>query len=69
MPTDSKRSRNYRKDDDGKAGSWKRRNDPIEFIRCPYCNNEQADMGRNVNCETCGEGPMPWHDDDGKVHL
>ena len=26
MPADSKRSRSYRKDNDGEAGTWKRRN-------------------------------------------
>jgi ribosomal protein S27E len=28
---------------------------PAEFVRCPSCGNEQADMGRNVMCEQCGE--------------
>jgi len=27
MPTESKRSRSYRTDDDGQSGTWKRRND------------------------------------------
>lgn len=31
----------------------------IEFVRCPACGNEQADMGHNVQCEECGFGPMP----------
>ena len=31
----------------------------IEFVRCPECRNEQADMGHNVRCEECGFGPMP----------
>lgn len=28
--------------------------DPIIFVRCIECGNEQADMGRNVCCEECG---------------
>jgi hypothetical protein len=31
----------------------------VEFVICDECGNEQADMGRNVSCEECGEGPMP----------
>ena len=31
-------------------------------VRCPHCGNEQADMGNNVACEECGEGPMPTRD-------
>lgn len=31
----------------------------IQFVRCPECDYEQADMGRNVRCEGCGFGPMP----------
>ena len=34
-------------------------NQPIKFVTCPECGNEQADMGRNVACEECGAGPMP----------
>lgn len=30
-----------------------------EFVECGNCGNEQADMGVNVQCEECGEGPMP----------
>lgn len=37
-----------------------RRKEPeIEFVECEHCGHEQADMGRNVACEECGEGPMP----------
>ena len=38
-----------------------------KFVICPECGNEQGDMGRNVSCEICGFGPMPYHDDDGEV--
>ena len=31
----------------------------VRFVECPECGNEQADMGRGVNCEECGYGPMP----------
>jgi len=31
----------------------------IKFVECPECGAEQADMGNNVSCESCGEGPMP----------
>jgi ribosomal protein S27E len=27
----------------------------IEFVECPECGYEQADMGANVACEECGE--------------
>lgn len=33
--------------------------DEIVFVVCPDCGNEQADMGRGVQCEECGYGPMP----------
>lgn len=33
--------------------------DEIVFVECPDCGNEQADMGRGVQCEECGYGPMP----------
>ncbi len=33
--------------------------DDIKFVKCIECGNEQADMGNNVACENCGEGPMP----------
>lgn len=33
--------------------------DSVQFVRCPECGNEQADMGRGVQCEECGFGPMP----------
>ncbi len=29
--------------------------DPIQFVTCEHCGNEQADMGKNVLCEQCGE--------------
>ena len=33
--------------------------DDLEFVECPECGNEQADMGNGVQCEECGFGPMP----------
>lgn len=39
-----------------------------QFVTCPECGNEQADMGRNVECEECGFGPMPYYDDNGILH-
>ncbi len=33
--------------------------DEIQFVECPECGTEQADMGRGVECEECGYGPMP----------
>ena len=33
--------------------------DPVQFVVCPECGFEQADMGRGVRCEECGYGPMP----------
>jgi hypothetical protein len=41
--------------------------DEPKFVICPNCQHEQGDMGRNVNCEECGEGPMPHHDKDGNL--
>ena len=29
------------------------------FVACPACGYEQEDMGRHVECEDCGAGPMP----------
>lgn len=29
----------------------------VIFVTC-HCGNEQGDMGKNVVCEECGEGPM-----------
>jgi hypothetical protein len=37
----------------------KTKEEPIKFVTCTECGNEQADMGRNVACEQCGYGPMP----------
>ncbi len=31
----------------------------IQFVECPECGAEQADMGHGVECEECGYGPMP----------
>ena len=43
MPADSKRSRSYRKSDDGRAGSWKRRNDPeAERVGAAVCVEGQT---------------------------
>lgn len=25
------------------------------WLTCPYCGNQQTDMGKNVACEECGE--------------
>ena len=33
--------------------------EPVEFVLCPMCGNEQSDMGNNVQCEECRYGPMP----------
>lgn len=37
--------------------------DPIQFVKCTACGNEQADMGKNMKCEVCGAAPMPWYED------
>lgn len=37
--------------------------DEITFVTCEYCGHEQADMGKNVTCEECGE-PIPIASDD-----
>lgn len=42
--------------------------DPIAYVTCPECDNDQGDAGRNVRCEVCGFGPMPWYDDKGTLH-
>lgn len=34
-----------------------------EFVTCPDCGNEQADMGVNVACEACACWPMPYYKD------
>lgn len=39
-----------------------------EFVTCPDCDAEQADMGQGTNCETCGYGPMPYYDEEGNLH-
>ena len=36
-----------------------KREPDIEFVICPECGFEQADMGNNVQCEECDYGPMP----------
>lgn len=33
--------------------------DPIEWVECPECGEQQADLGVGVRCEACGWGPMP----------
>ena len=33
--------------------------EPIQYVKCPECGEEQPDMGNNVACEVCGFGPMP----------
>ena len=40
------------------ARKAKPKSEPIQFITCLECGNEQADMGRNVLCEQC-DAPMP----------
>lgn len=38
----------------------KRSKEPeLACVTCTECGNEQSDMGRNVECEECGYGPMP----------
>lgn len=37
------------------------------FVTCPECGEEQSDMGRNVLCDACGEGAMPWYDESGEL--
>jgi ribosomal protein L37E len=39
--------------------------DPLEIVTCPECGNDQGDMGKNVCCEECGFGPMPYYDAHG----
>lgn len=34
-------------------------NQEPEFVECPECGAQQADMGRGVACEECGYAPMP----------
>lgn len=41
--------------------------DELDWVDCPECGTEQADMGRNVCCEECGWGPMPYHNDVGEL--
>lgn len=36
-------------------------------VICPDCGAEQSDMGRNVLCEECDGGPMPFHDLEGNL--
>ncbi len=31
------------------------KDEPLEFVTCEHCGNQQADMGRNVLCEQCDE--------------
>ena len=31
----------------------------VFWSECPKCGNQQGDMGRDVECEWCGHGPMP----------
>lgn len=42
-----------------KSKRRKQKDQPPEWVRCPECGDEQADMGRGVKCENCGYGPMP----------
>lgn len=32
------------------------------WVTCPECGHDQADMGNGIQCEECGEGPMPTHE-------
>ena len=41
----------------------KKEADPIVWVECPEYGTEQADMGRGVQCDECGYGPMPTGDD------
>lgn len=47
----------------GKKKSTKSADQELEFVTCPKCGNEQADMGHRVRCEECGFGPMPTNDE------
>jgi hypothetical protein len=31
-------------------------------IECPNCGSQQPDMGKNIKCENCDEGPMPYYE-------
>jgi ribosomal protein L37E len=42
--------------------------DEVKFITCPECGSEQPDMGKNMRCEECGYGPMPYHDEEDELH-
>ena len=42
--------------------------DEIKFVTCPECGEEQGDMGKNVQCESCDFRPMPHYDADGNLH-
>jgi hypothetical protein len=49
VPTESKRSRSYRKDDDGNSGSWKRRNDEdcsLTDEDCAACKRTDCPMSK-----------------------
>ena len=42
-------------------------NDYRWLVICRECGHEQADMGAHVDCDECGAGPMPYHDDFGNL--
>ena len=42
--------------------------DDMRFVTCPECGHEQVDMGKGVLCEECGEGQMPYYDEEGILH-
>lgn len=39
----------------------------VQFVVCLECGEEQPDFGSNVSCEHCGEGPMPYYDEEGNL--
>lgn len=36
----------------------------VYFVTCEYCGYETVDMGTNLSCDKCGEGPMPSMETD-----
>ena len=37
--------------------------DEIQWVTCPECGEQQANMGKGIRCESCGFGPMPTDTD------
>lgn len=73
MPTESKRSRSHRADDDGRSGGWKRnRDDQQERVvdeslsqsstgeeSCPICDGSGEDCDGNPCGACCATGTRP----------